>query len=421
MRHALLCLAVVLDCAAALFPFHALKGRVDQSSWITQKTPTAPTGGLFGRRVGGAREPPQRFITTSPAPRPAAEADATSAATSSWVALALLRQELDDMGVASQEAEAAHAATRQELATALRNATALAADLAKSERLRRLVQREVQQLREVARNATSKALRAESSAKRATSRRPATRGAATTPENPTAPGWLDAEGALSPEARAARLRERKPREVAARPAATEPPGALSPEARAARLRERKPREVAARPAATEPPGALSPEARAARLREQSLRTRDSQIRVYKSAAPRRPAAITGTFQRGMTAEEKRTPPPVLESRHAAPPAAKKTRWSPLVPPRAGKARAAAPPAPPAPPAPRWSPLVPPDVFERRETGGGAARPSDSPPKKKSKKLASGSALYQQLQIAEMEAAAELEAVRRVRHRLRRMH
>ena len=391
MRHALLCLAVVLDCAAALFPFHALKGRVDQSSWITQKTPTAPTGGLFGRRVGGAREPPQRFITTSPAPRPAAEADATSAATSSWVALALLRQELDDMGVASQEAEAAHAATRQELATALRNATALAADLAKSERLRRLVQREVQQLREVARNATSKALRAESSAKRATSRRPATRGAATTPENPTAPGWLDAEGALSPEARAARLRERKPR------------------------------EVAARPAATEPPGALSPEARAARLREQSLRTRDSQIRVYKSAAPRRPAAITGTFQRGMTAEEKRTPPPVLESRHAAPPAAKKTRWSPLVPPRAGKARAAAPPAPPAPPAPRWSPLVPPDVFERRETGGGAARPSDSPPKKKSKKLASGSALYQQLQIAEMEAAAELEAVRRVRHRLRRMH
>ena len=391
MRHALLRLAVVLDCAAALFPFHALKGRVDQSSWITQKTPTAPTGGLFGRRVGGAREPPQRFITTSPAPRPAAEADATSAATSSWVALALLRQELDDMGVASQEAEAAHAATRQELATALRNATALAADLAKSERLRRLVQREVQQLREVARNATSKALRAESSAKRATSRRPATRGAATTPENPTAPGWLDAEGALSPEARAARLRERKPR------------------------------EVAARPAATKPPGALSPEARAARLREQSLRTRDSQIRVYKSAAPRRPAAITGTFQRGMTAEEKRTPPPVLESRHAAPPAAKKTRWSPLVPPRAGKARAAAPPAPPAPPAPRWSPLVPPDVFERRETGGGAARPSDSPPKKKSKKLASGSALYQQLQIAEMEAAAELEAVRRVRHRLRRMH
>ena len=390
MRHALLRLAVVLDCAAALFPFHALKGRVDQSSWITQKTPTAPTGGLFGRRVGGAREPPQRFITTSPAPRPAAEADATSAATSSWVALALLRQELDDMGVASQEAEAAHAATRQELATALRNATALAADLAKSERLRRLVQREVQQLREVARNATSKALRAESSAKRATSRRPATRGAATTPENPTAPGWLDAEGALSPEARAARLRERKPR------------------------------EVAARPAATEPPGALSPEARAARLREQSLRTRDSQIRVYKSAAPRRPAAITGTFQRGMTAEEKRTPPPVLESRHAAPPAAKKTRWSPLVPPRAGKARAAAPPAPPAPPAPRWSPLVPPEVFERRETAG-AARPSDSPPKKKSKKLASGSALYQQLQIAEMEAAAELEAVRRVRHRLRRMH
>ena len=390
MRHALLRLAVVLDCAAALFPFHALKGRVDQSSWITQKTPTAPTGGLFGRRVGGAREPPQRFITTSPAPRPAAEADATSAATSSWVALALLRQELDDMGVASQEAEAAHAATRQELATALRNATALAADLAKSERLRRLVQREVQQLREVARNATSKALRAESSAKRATSRRPATRGAATTPENPTAPGWLDAEGALSPEARAARLRERKPR------------------------------EVAARPAATKPPGALSPEARAARLREQSLRTRDSQIRVYKSAAPRRPAAITGTFQRGMTAEEKRTPPPVLESRHAAPPAAKKTRWSPLVPPRAGKARAAAPPAPPAPPAPRWSPLVPPEVFERRETAG-AARPSDSPPKKKSKKLASGSALYQQLQIAEMEAAAELEAVRRVRHRLRRMH
>ena len=390
MRHALLRLAVVLDCAAALFPFHALKGRVDQSSWITQKNPTAPTGGLFGRRVGGAREPPQRFITTSPAPRPAAEADATSAATSSWVALALLRQELDDMGVASQEAEAAHAATRQELATALRNATALAADLAKSERLRRLVQREVQQLREVARNATSKALRAESSAKRATSRRPATRGAATTPENPTAPGWLDAEGALSPEARAARLRERKPR------------------------------EVAARPAATKPPGALSPEARAARLREQSLRTRDSQIRVYKSAAPRRPAAITGTFQRGMTAEEKRTPPPVLESRHAAPPAAKKTRWSPLVPPRAGKARAAAPPAPPAPPAPRWSPLVPPEVFERRETAG-AARPSDSPPKKKSKKLASGSALYQQLQIAEMEAAAELEAVRRVRHRLRRMH
>ena len=77
--------------------------------------------------------------------------------------------------------------------------------------------------------------------------------------------------------------------------------------------------------------------------------------------------------------------------------------------------------PPAPPAPRWSPLVPPEVFERRETGGGAARPSDSPPKKKSKKLASGSALYQQLQIAEMEAAAELEAVRRVRHRLRRMH
>ena len=55
MRHALLRLAVVLDCAAALFPFHALKGRVDQSSWITQKTPTAPTGGLFGRRVGGAR------------------------------------------------------------------------------------------------------------------------------------------------------------------------------------------------------------------------------------------------------------------------------------------------------------------------------------------------------------------------------
>ena len=359
MRHALLRLAVVLDCAAALFPFHALKGRVDQSSWITQKNPTAPTGGLFGRRVGGAREPPQRFITTSPAPRPAAEADATSAATSSWVALALLRQELDDMGVASQEAEAAHAATRQELATALRNATALAADLAKSERLRRLVQREVQQLREVARNATSKALRAESSAKRATSRRPATRGAATTPSS-TAPGWLDAEDALSPEARAARLRE------------------------------------------------------------QSLRTRDSQIRVYKSAAPRRPAAITGTFQRGMTAEEKRTPPPVLESRHAAPPAAKKTRWSPLVPPRAGKARAAAPPAPPAPPAPRWSPLVPPEVFERRETAG-AARPSDSPPKKKSKKLASGSALYQQLQIAEMEAAAELEAVRRVRHRLRRMH
>ncbi|EGB07912.1 hypothetical protein AURANDRAFT_71714, partial [Aureococcus anophagefferens] len=383
MRHALLRLAVVLDCAAALFPFHALKGRVDQSSWITQKTPTAPTGGLFGRRVGGARQAPQRFITPSPAPRPAAEADATSAATSSWVALALLRQELDDMGVAQHEAEAAHTATRQELATALRNATALAADLAKSERLRRLVQREVQQLREVARNATSKALRAESSAKRATSRRPATRGAAMTPENPTAPGWLDAEDALSPEARAARLRERKPR------------------------------EVAARPAATKPPGALSPEARAARLREQSLRTRDSQIRVYKSAAPRRPAAITGTFQRGMTAEEKRTPPPVLESRHAAPPAAKKTRWSPLVPPRAGKARAAAPPAPPAPPAPRWSPLVPPEVFERRETGGGgAARPSDSPPKKKSKKLASGSALYQQLQIAEMEAAAELEAVRR---------
>ena len=102
MRHALLRLAVVLDCAAALFPFHALKGRVDQSSWITQKNPTAPTGGLFGRRVGGAREPPQRFITPSPAPRPAAEADATSAATSSWVALALLRQELDDMGAASQ-------------------------------------------------------------------------------------------------------------------------------------------------------------------------------------------------------------------------------------------------------------------------------------------------------------------------------
>ncbi|KAH8097707.1 hypothetical protein JL720_610 [Aureococcus anophagefferens] len=199
MRHALLRLAVVLDCAAALFPFHALKGRVDQSSWITQKRQRHRRG-LFGRRVGGARQAPQRFITPSPAPRPAAEADATSAATSSWVALALLRQELDDMGVAQHEAEAAHTATRQELATALRNATALAADLAKSERLRRLVQREVQQLREVARNATSKALRAESSAKRATSRRPATRGAAMTPENPTAPGWLDAEDALSPEA-----------------------------------------------------------------------------------------------------------------------------------------------------------------------------------------------------------------------------
>ncbi|KAH8049186.1 hypothetical protein JL722_11980 [Aureococcus anophagefferens] len=319
MRHALLRLAVVLDCAAALFPFHALKGRVDQSSWITQKTPTAPTGGLFGRRVGGARQAPQRFITPSPAPRPAAEADATSAATSSWVAPRSCARS-STTWAPPQEAEAAHAATRQELATALRNATALAADLAKSERLRRLVQREVQQLREVARNATSKALRAESSAKRATSRRPATRGAATTPENPTAPGWLDAEDALSPEARRGSGAEAA---RSARPAATEPPGALSPEARAARLRERKPREVAARPAATKPPARCRRGARAAR--EQSLRTRDSQIRVYKSAAPRRPAAITGTFQRGMTAEEKRTPPPVLESRHAAPPAAKKTR------------------------------------------------------------------------------------------------
>ncbi|KAH8098646.1 hypothetical protein JL720_1605 [Aureococcus anophagefferens] len=71
----------------------------------------------------------------------------------------------------------------------------------------------------------------------------------------------------------------------------------------------------------------------------------------------------------MTAEEVRTPAPILESLHAAPRAARRARA--------------------APPAPRPSTIV-----QRRPIRPGGARPFDSLPTK----LARGSTLYQQLQM-----------------------
>ncbi|KAH8067306.1 hypothetical protein JL721_7719 [Aureococcus anophagefferens] len=88
--------------------------------------------------------------------------------------LAALRHELDALRVAYRDLEGAHAATRRELARARANVTALAADAAKAERLKRRMQIEVHQLRDVAQTATTKALRADADAKRLASRRPAT-------------------------------------------------------------------------------------------------------------------------------------------------------------------------------------------------------------------------------------------------------
>ena len=374
--------------STALFPGSRLLKRAfpggggEKSSWVSapkigvgppprKAPPGSPAGGLFGATARGSRPGPsgQRFALASSSVlhRAAATTNRSAAARGGIdgdealalrAALASLRMEMDALRVSHRELQERHGELRAELTAARRNATALATEMAKSERLKRRMQSEVHQLRDVAQTATSRALRVESTAKREANRRPAVappRGVEGAPPGATAPP------SPSPEARAARLRERSLR---------------SREKRARLLleRERKKKEEHGRPAPARAP---------AEARHEPVRRPPAGSESSRQGS----AALMGTVKRGMSATEFRTPAPNLEASHGAPP------------PRAPRA-AEKGPLQPAPSllAPRAkAPVLVPEVVRRRTTWAPRSAPTrsfDSLPSKLSK----GSSLYQQLQL-----------------------